>query len=109
MAPKTGMAEWEVTQALSTALGYPMAYQSASEIMTEVSRLTPTFSGVSFELLDEMGSVQWPCNSDAPNGTPVMHEREFVRGKGMFILTEYQPTEERANRKFPCYSPPVVR
>jgi formate dehydrogenase major subunit len=101
MAPKTGMAEWEVTQALSTALGYPMAYQSASEIMTEVARLTPTFSGVSFELLDEVGSVQWPCNSDAPNGTPVMHEHEFVRGKGMFILTEYQPTEERANRKFP--------
>ena len=101
MAPKTGMAEWEVTQALSTALGYPMAYQSASEIMTEVARLTPTFSGVSFELLDEVGSVQWPCNSDAPYGTPVMHEHEFVRGKGMFILTEYQPTEERANRKFP--------
>ena len=48
-----------------------------------------------------MGSVQWPCNSDAPNGTPVMHEHEFVRGKGMFILTEYQPTEEQANRKFP--------
>ena len=101
MAPKTGMAEWEVTQALSTALGYPMVYQSASEIMTEVARLTPTFSGVSFELLDEVGSVQWPCNADAPNGTPVMHEHEFVRGKGMFILTEYQPTEERANRKFP--------
>ena len=100
-SPKTGMDEWRVTAALSTALGYPMVYDSASEIMDEIAALTPTFSGVSFAYLDEVNSVQWPCNSDAPLGTPVMHVDEFVRGKGCFVLTEYQPTEETANRKFP--------
>jgi formate dehydrogenase major subunit len=99
--PLTGMAEWEVTQALANALGYPMRYQAASEIMDEIAALTPTFAGVSFDFLDEHGSVQWPCNDAAPEGTPIMHVDEFVRGKGMFVLTEYQPTEERANRKFP--------
>jgi formate dehydrogenase major subunit len=99
--PLTGMAEWEVTQALANALGYPMHYESASQIMDEIAELTPTFSGVSFDFLDEHGSVQWPCNEAAPTGTPIMHVDEFVRGKGMFILTDYQPTEERANRKFP--------
>ena len=101
MAPKTGMAEWETTQALTQALGYPMQYGSAREIMAEVASLTPTFTGVSFELLDRVGSVQWPCNDTAPEGTPVMHREEFVRGKGLFVLTEYQPTEEKANRRFP--------
>ena len=101
MAPKTGMAEWETTQALTRALGYPMQYGSAREIMDEVASLTPTFTGVSFELLDRVGSVQWPCNDAAPEGTPVMHREEFVRGKGLFVLTEYQPTEEKANRRFP--------
>ena len=101
MASKTGMAEWEVTQALAQAMGYPMHYESAAQIMSEIAALTPTFSGVSFDLLDRVGSVQWPCNEAAPLGTPVMHERQFVRGQGMFILTEYQPTEEKANRKFP--------
>ena len=101
MASKTGMAEWEVTQALAQAMGYPMHYESAAQIMSEIAALTPTFSGVSFELLDRVGSVQWPCNEAAPMGTPVMHEDQFVRGQGMFILTEYQPTEEKANRKFP--------
>lgn len=101
MASKTGMAEWEVTQALAQAMGYPMHYESAAQIMAEIAALTPTFSGVSFELLDRVGSVQWPCNEAAPMGTPVMHEDQFVRGQGMFILTEYQPTEEKANRKFP--------
>ena len=99
--PLTGMAEWEVTQALANALGYPMHYDSQSEILDEIAALTPAFAGVSFDFLDEHGSVQWPCNEAAPTGTPIMHVDEFVRGKGMFVLTDYQPTEERANRKFP--------
>jgi len=45
--------------------------------------------------------VQWPCNEAAPEGTPVMHVEEFVRGEGRFMLTEYVPTPERANAKFP--------
>ncbi len=78
-----------------------MQYESASQILDEIAALTPSFAGVSFDFLDEHGSVQWPCNESAPGGTPIMHVDEFVRGKGLFVLTDYQPTEERANRKFP--------
>ncbi|MCZ6888429.1 MAG: formate dehydrogenase subunit alpha [Gammaproteobacteria bacterium] len=99
--PQTGMAEWEVTQALANAMGYPMSYASTAEIMDEIAELTPTFAGVSFNFLEANGSVQWPCNESAPQGTPIMHIGEFVRGKGLFVLTDFQPTEERANRKFP--------
>ena len=101
MPSKAGMQEWEATQALAQAMGYPMNYASIEEIVAEIAELTPTFSGVNFEVLDREGSVQWPCNADAPQGTPVMHEEKFVRGKGLFVLTEFQPTPERANRKFP--------
>jgi len=78
-----------------------MNYSHSSEIMDEIAELTPTFTGVSFDFLDEVGSVQWPCNEAAPMGTPVMHIGAFVRGKGLFIETDYVPTEERTNRKFP--------
>ena len=101
MASKTGKQEWEVTCDLATALGYPMHYNSASQIMDEIATLTPTFSGVSFKLLDEVGSVQWPCNADHPLGTPVMHVDRFVRGLGAFQVTPYVPTEERSTRRFP--------
>ena len=101
MASKAGMQEWQATQALANAMGYPMHYTSVEEILAEIAELTPIFAGVTFDLLDREGSVQWPCNDKAPTGTPVMHEEEFVRGKGLFVLTEYQPTPERANRKFP--------
>jgi len=101
MQPQSGMSEWEITSALSTAMGYPMSYRHPSEIMDEIAALTPTFNGVSYERLDELGSIQWPCNEDAPNGTPMMHVDEFVRGKGYFAPTPYVPTDERSNSKFP--------
>ena len=101
MKPKTGKHEWEVTQDLGKALGIDMGFTSASEIMDEIAELTPSFTNVSFDALDAAGSLQWPVNDAHPDGTEVMHVDEFVRGKGMFIPTEYQPTTERANRKFP--------
>jgi formate dehydrogenase major subunit len=101
MPPLAGKEDWEVTVALSNALGYPMNYKHASEIMDEIARLTPTFTGVSYKKLDEMGSIQWPCNDAAPEGTPIMHIDEFVRGKGRFVITEFIPTEERTNNKYP--------
>ena len=101
MAAKTGPQEWEIICDLSTALGYPMAYDSSSEIMDEVAALTPTFAGVSFALLDEVGSVQWPCNAEHPLGTPIMHVDGFVRGKGAFQVTAFVPTDERSTRRYP--------
>ena len=101
MAPKAGYADWEITQKLAQAMGYPMNYGHASEIMDEIAALTPTFHGVSFDRIDELGSVQWPCNEEHPNGTPVMHVDEFVRGKGRFMLTEYVPTREKVNAEHP--------
>ena len=87
---------------LSNALGYPMNYSHPSEIMDEIARLTPTFTGVSYEKLDRLGSIQWPCNDAAPDGTPTMHVGEFVRGKGKFYVTEYVPTSERAAARIRC-------
>jgi len=101
MRPLATYADWEVTQMLSNALGYPMNYRHPSEIMDEIAQLTPTFHGVSYEKLDRLGSIQWPCNEAHPEGTPTMHVEEFVRGKGRFMLTEYVATEERVNRRFP--------
>jgi formate dehydrogenase major subunit len=99
--PRAGYADWEITVLLSNALGYPMHYQHPSEIMAEIAALTPTFTGVSFEKLDRLGSIQWPCNAEAPDGTPTMHIDHFVRGKGKFFVTEYVPTSERSTSRFP--------
>jgi formate dehydrogenase major subunit len=101
MPAKAGKSDWEVTVALAAALGYPMPYKHPSEIMDEIAALTPTFKGVSYAKLDEAGSLQWPCNDEAPDGTPIMHIGEFVRGKGRFLNTQYIATDEKVTGKFP--------
>ncbi|MFF3244527.1 formate dehydrogenase subunit alpha [Streptomyces sp. NPDC002870] len=101
MAPKTGKHEWQIVCEIAQAMGYPMKYDNAAQIMDEIAMTTPTFAGVSFEKLDRVGSVQWPCNDAAPEGTPIMHVDGFVRGKGRFVDTVYVPTEERSTRKYP--------
>lgn len=101
MRPACDLLEWEVACKLSEAMGYSMHYDNAAQIMDEIAALTPTFSGVSFELLDRVGSLQWPCTAEKPLGTRIMHEEKFVRGKGRFLVTYYVPTEERSTRRFP--------
>ena len=101
MMPRNGYADWEVTQALANAMGAGWTYTHPAQVMDEIARSTPTFEGVSYELLEERGSVQWPCNALHPEGTPIMHVDGFMRGRGRFINTEYVATDERTGPRFP--------
>ena len=102
MPPAAGLADWEVTVKLARALGYPMHYTHPEQIMQEIAALTPSFRGVTYEKIERLGSVQWPCNDSTPEaGTSIMHVDKFVRGKGRFIITQYVATDEKVTRKFP--------
>jgi formate dehydrogenase major subunit len=101
MTPLNGLEDWEVTQALANALGLDWRYAHPGQIMDEIAALTPSFAVVSYERLEALGSIQWPCNAAAPDGTPVMHLDGFARGRGRFMITEYIATDERAGPRFP--------
>ena len=101
MAPRNGKADWEITQDLARSMGLDWNYTHPSQVMDEIAALTPSFTGVSYDLLEKVGSVQWPCNEKAPLGTPVMHIGGFARGKGNFMITEYVPTDEKTGPRFP--------
>ena len=101
MAPRNGYEDWEITQLLANAMGAGWHYTHPSQIMDEIAATTPGFANVDYALLEERGSVQWPCNDAAPEGTPIMHVDGFVRGRGRFIVTEYVPTDERTGPRFP--------
>ncbi|AXO14169.1 formate dehydrogenase subunit alpha [Thalassospira indica] len=101
MTPLNGFADWEVTQNLARAMGLDWNYTHPSQVMDEIAKTTPSFANVNYDLLEAKGSVQWPCNDKAPEGTPVMHIDGFVRGKGKFVVTEYVATDERTGPRFP--------
>ena len=101
MEPLGGKADWEATLGLAQALGCDWDYENPEQIMAEIAALTPTFVGVTYEKIERLGSVQWPCIDAASEGTPTMHETSFTRGLGQFVVTEYVPTAERCTRRFP--------
>ncbi len=101
MPPRTGKHEWQVACEIAQVMGYDMSYDDTSQIMDEIAATTPTFTGVSFDLLDKVGSVQWPCNAEHPLGTEIMHEGTFTRGRGHFVQTPYVATTERSTRRYP--------
>jgi formate dehydrogenase major subunit len=101
MTPRNGYADWEVTQKLAQAMDLNWNYSHPSQIMDEIAATTPSFAMVSYDYLEKMGSVQWPCNEKAPLGSPIMHVNGFVRGKGKFIRTEYVATDEKTGPRFP--------
>ena len=102
MPALSGVGDWEATQRLSNAMGYAMHYTHPREIMAEIASLTPSFQGVSFEKIERLGSLQWPCNEETVEaGTALMHVERFVRGKGRFFNTQYVASDEKVTRKFP--------
>ncbi|RJG54878.1 formate dehydrogenase subunit alpha [Sphingobium terrigena] len=101
MAPLNGYADWEIVQLVANAMGLNWTYDHPSQIMDEIAALTPTFAGVHYDRLEAEGSLQWPANDAAPDGTPTMHIGGFVRGKGKFVVTDYVPTDEKTGPRFP--------
>jgi formate dehydrogenase major subunit len=99
--PLGGLADWQITVGFMNAMGYECHYDHPSEVLDEIARTSPAYSGMSFDKIEKLGSVQWPCNTDAPEGTEVLHTVAFPRGKGSFMLTGYLPTQERATDQYP--------
>jgi formate dehydrogenase major subunit len=99
-APGSAKADWEIISELATHLGYPMAYASAGEIMTEINQVTPSYAGITYGRIEKEG-LQWPCpNTDHP-GTRFLHKDRFSRGRGLFHAIEYILAAEQTDKEFP--------
>jgi formate dehydrogenase major subunit len=102
MPPLAGLADWEVTQRLSNALGYPMQYSHPKEIMAEIAALTPSFAGVTTKKLTAWAACNGPATTPRRRpARPSCTVGGFVRGKGRFIITQYVASDEKVTRKFP--------
>ena len=93
--------DWWITCELGKRMGGKgFEFSQPAEIMEEVSRLTPSFGGISYERL-EGGGLQWPCPAKDHPGTPILHRERFTRGKGKFIPLKYRPPQELPDDEYP--------
>jgi len=93
--------DWQIICEIAQKMGgNGFDFQDPSQIMDEMSTLTPSYGGISFERL-ENGGIQWPCPDNKHPGTPILHAEKFTRGKGKFIPLEYRPPAELPDDEYP--------
>ncbi|MGA7827286.1 MAG: formate dehydrogenase subunit alpha [Geobacteraceae bacterium] len=95
-------ADWVVLMEILNRLGVMEIYLNPSEIMAEIASITPSYGGISYDRLEELGSLQWPCPSADHPGTRYLHEATIARGKGLFRPTEYKRSNELPDAEYPC-------
>lgn len=96
--------DWDIISMMATAMGYPMKYRNTHEIWEEMRALCPTFGGVTYERLEKLGSIQWPCPSEDHPGTPYLYEGNRFNtpsGKGQLFATEWRPPLEQPDSQYP--------
>src|SRR5574341_1634169 len=76
-------------------------YRDTSEIMSEINALTPSYAGITQARLEAGERLQWPCPTPDHPGTPILHTKQFTRGKGKFAPIDHIPPAEEPNDDYP--------
>jgi len=100
--PGQAWDDWKIICEVATRLGYAMAYDSSRQIMEEISKVTPSYAGLSYERIEYEG-IHWPCPTPEHPGTPILHREQFTRGKGLFHAIEYIEPAEMIDNEYPLY------
>ncbi|PKQ27837.1 MAG: formate dehydrogenase subunit alpha [Candidatus Anoxymicrobium japonicum] len=99
--PGEAKTDYEIIGEISKRMGYEMATIEASGVMDEIANLTPQYGGVSHARLDGGATVHWPCPDAEHPGTPILHTKQFTRGKGLFCPAQYKPPAEEPDAEYP--------
>ncbi|SDY89046.1 formate dehydrogenase, alpha subunit [Proteiniborus ethanoligenes] len=92
--------DWQIIMELMNRLGYTKRYNHPSEIMEEISGVTPQYAGIRYERLEEEG-IQWPCLDENHPGTIYLHKASIARGRGLFMPIEYTISAETTDAEYP--------
>jgi predicted molibdopterin-dependent oxidoreductase YjgC len=91
---------WIVCRIARRMNGRGFDFNHPRQIMAEIAKLTPSYGGISYARL-ENGGLQWPCPTKNHPGTPILHTRQFARGKGKFMPLTYQAPAEQPDEEYP--------
>jgi formate dehydrogenase alpha subunit len=96
----TSLPDWKIIAGLSNRMGLPMHYPDSESIFREISAVTPSYAGITYDLIEQAG-VHWPCPCQGHPGTPVLHCEQFACGLGQFQNIDYLPPNEQPDADFP--------
>jgi formate dehydrogenase major subunit/formate dehydrogenase alpha subunit len=101
-APGEAKDDWWITSQIAARMGYEMNYPDSEAIFKELASVTPSYAGISYDRIEEVG-IHWPCPTADHPGTPILHGQQFTRGKGLFHAIEWIPPDEQVDDEYPLY------
>jgi formate dehydrogenase alpha subunit len=94
--------DWVIICELAKKMGASgFDFHSPMSVMEEINKLTPSYGGITYERLEELGSLQWPCPTTEHPGTPYLHKGKFTRGLGKFFAIGFKEPNELPNDEYP--------
>ncbi len=76
-------------------------FDGPESVMNEINVLAPSYAGVTYQRLQDMGGLHWPVKDKEHPGTPILHAGQFTRGKGLFAVTQNVPPVEMPDAEYP--------
>jgi formate dehydrogenase alpha subunit len=108
-APGQARPDWSIISDLAERFDQRMnweraegywQYADAAAIMKELASVTPIYRGIRYERLAGEG-LQWPCPTEDHPGTPLLHTKQFSRGRGKFHAIEANDPAEQPDQEYP--------
>jgi formate dehydrogenase major subunit len=95
----------EIICELARRLGYDLGIQTPRDAWEECRKLSPWHAGMSYERLEELGGIPWPCYDENHPGEQFMHARLWeqpVRGdRAPFKVVQHEPPVEELDEEYP--------
>jgi formate dehydrogenase major subunit/formate dehydrogenase alpha subunit len=106
MEPKTGVTPaWQQLTAVANALGANWKYGSSAEVMDEIGKAVPFYSGASHDNLTRDYGRQWPCTRDRSFGTGYFTRFAFCdeapERKLRFVPVAREPKGAEGSKEYP--------
>ncbi len=101
--PGQARQDLEILIELSNRLGLPTDWASPGDVMTEIASVTPSWRGVSYEMLRRRRSIQYPVPTPQSDGTPFLFQDGFPTpdGRARFIPVEFLAADELPDENYP--------
>ena len=96
---------WILAQ-IAKRMGHDWGEPTAKAVWEEVRTLAPDmFGGMSYERLESLGGIQWPCPDESHPGSLFLHERLWADSRGgpaaPFSAVEHEPPVEAPDAEYP--------
>jgi formate dehydrogenase major subunit len=92
-----------IIQEIARRLGLDWNYQHAKDVFEEMRLAMSSISGITWERLENEGSVTYPCEKEGDPGQPVIFTESFPRPSGLakLVPADIIPADERPDHSYP--------